>query len=148
MNDDRTEQQKERFLLSYIWPALLSPLIFWMSRAVSCCFKSFRLPSSIPTFPTSPSSWYRQVCHILTNMMRCDVLANNREYVVAYREDMALVTRRFRASSFFFKSSEVDSSSSSWLMASDRVCSIFSFWPRFNFRDSVGSEIMSSTRAM
>ena len=65
-----------------------------------------------------------------------------------YREDMALVTRRFRASSCFRRSSAELSPSSRAAMASLMVDSIFSFWPRFSFRDRVGSETISSTRPM
>ena len=42
----------------------------------------------------------------------------------------------------------VESSTSSWAMASLRADSIFSFWPRLSLRDSVGSETISSTREM
>ena len=65
-----------------------------------------------------------------------------------YREDMALVTRRFRASSCFLRSSAVLSPSSRAAMASLIVVSIFSFCPRLSFRDRVGSDTISSTRPM
>lgn len=65
-----------------------------------------------------------------------------------YREDMALVTRRLRASSCFLRSSAEASVISSLAMASETCCSILSFWPRLSFSDSVGSEMISSTRPM
>ena len=64
------------------------------------------------------------------------------------RVDMAFVTSLFRASSFFFRSSELLSSISSCAMASLRADSIFSFVPRLSLRDIVGSEVISSTREM
>ena len=68
--------------------------------------------------------------------------------MLAYRVAMALVTSLFSASSFFLSSSDAESSISSWPMASLRADSIFSFVPRFNLRDIVGSETISSTREM
>ena len=67
---------------------------------------------------------------------------------VIYREDMALVTSLLSASSFFLRSSDDESSISSWPMASLSACSIFSFWPRLSLSESVGSETISSTREM
>lgn len=61
---------------------------------------------------------------------------------------MALVTSRFNANSFFLRSSELESSTSNCAMASLNAVSIFSFDPRFNFKDMVGSDTISSTREM
>jgi hypothetical protein len=85
------------------------------------------------------------------NMMSCDcghsskLLTTGRD---VYRVEKALVTTRLRASSFFFRSSAGASSISSWAMASLRADSIFSFWPRFNLMEVMGSETISSTREM
>lgn len=65
-----------------------------------------------------------------------------------YRVDMALVTMRLRASSFFLKSSAPESSISSCAMASLNALSIFSFWPRFMRMLVPGSLMISSTRLM
>ena len=65
-------------------------------------------------------------------------------YLVA----MARVTSLLRASSFFLRSSGVDSSISNWPMASLSADSIFSLLPRLSFKDMDGSETISSTREM
>ena len=59
---------------------------------------------------------------------------------------MALVTSLLRASSFFFRSSELESSISNWAMASLRAVSIFSFVLPLSLRDNAGSVVISSTR--
>ena len=67
---------------------------------------------------------------------------------ITQRVDIALVTSLFRASSFFFRSSEFESSISSCAMASLSAVSIFSFVLPLSLRDIVGSEVISSTREM
>lgn len=62
-----------------------------------------------PNFPTS-SSWYHEVSYIVPDAV---ISIWHSSTVAAYREDMALVTSLLRASSFFLRSSEEESSISS-----------------------------------
>lgn len=56
------------------------------------------------------SSWYHEISY---SHQDADILEQTRRVGSAYREDIALVTSLFRASSFFLRSSAEESSISS-----------------------------------
>ena len=99
------------------------------------------------TFPQDVRTGFHSIRGLSEKIAASDHRKSQGEYIV-YRVDMAFVTSRFSASSFFFRSSDAESSISNWAIASLSAVSILSFVPRFSFKDIVGSDTISSTREM